>query len=672
MKPWYSITNRASDNVPSEIAIMGDIGKGWYGEQGVEVEAFARDLAAIPQGTPINLLIHSRGGDVFDGLAIYNLLLPRSQDITSKILGAALSAASYIAMAAHKVEMPASARMMIHGAQGIAAGDSKAMQEMADLLSRESDNIAAIYARKTGKSVAKMRELMDATTWMNGHEAKALGLVDVVTDAAPQNMSAMNLSIFRCVPEELKNQKQSASNGGEQRDEMNKKLILALLGKHGVTPPENAADEALMAELDKLVVTNKVTKAEREEAAKPETVSAPAPSLVITNLQAQMADLQAKYEGERKTRISNRLHSLAADREIEVSEWLPKVLNDESLLGIVEKLPTRAAVDPSRPRVENLGNSLIEDYNKMRPGKARSDFRVQNYGDLQAVRRRHDPRNANTLAAGLVNDFLSDAVLTVFTNKLAMVDSFSSRWSTDPMRPRASVDVTKATAGATTITNPTSFEAGDSTLAAITVTMTQYSQPFHLDNNAIQQGYELRNLAEINALAMANSISDVITALIIVGTFGTALTIGTAANFDSADLAPILAAAKNYRRKNLLLDGGHLAYLLPTSTQSLKWQEGGAFGFDGIFEQNRWTSATANTAGFVCSPDAIGVASGLPVNDAPPGEFLTMGTAQLLNGLTVGTRTWFSRSTRFHWASYDIVFGAAVGDAGAGEVLITA
>ena len=346
MKRWYSITNRASDNVPSEIAIMGDIGKGWYGEQGVEVEAFARDLAAIPQGTPINLLIHSRGGDVFDGLAIYNLLLPRSQDITSKILGAALSAASYIAMAAHKVEMPASARMMIHGAQGIAAGDSKAMQEMADLLSRESDNIAAIYARKNGKSVAKMRELMDATTWMNGHEAKALGLVDVVTDATPQNMGAMNLSIFRCVPEELKNQKQSASNGGEQRDEMNKKLILALLGKHGVTPPENAADEALMAELDKLVVTNKVTKAEREEAAKPETVSAPAPSLVITNLQAQMADLQAKYEGERKTRISNRLHSLAADREIEVSEWFPKVLNDESLLNMVEKLPTRAAVNP--------------------------------------------------------------------------------------------------------------------------------------------------------------------------------------------------------------------------------------------------------------------------------------------------------------------------------------
>lgn len=672
MKPWYKIRNRVSENVPSEIAIMGDIGKGWYGEQGVEVEAFARDLAAIPHGTPINLLIHSRGGDVFDGLAIYNLLLPRSQDITSKILGAALSAASFIAMAAHKVEMPASARMMIHGAQGIAVGDSKAMQEMADLLSRESDNIAAIYALKTGKSVAKMRELMDATTWMNGHEAKVLGLVDVVTDAAPQNMSAMNLSIFRCVPEELKNQKQSASNGGEQRDEMNKKLILALLGKHGVTPPENASDGALMAELDKLVVDNKVTDHELEEATKPEIVPAPMNSQGITNLERQVADLQSKYEGERKTRITNRLNNLAADREIDVSEWLPKCLNDESILNMVEKIPARASVEARRPLIQNLGNSLIEEYNKMRPGKERSKFRIENYGDLQSVRRRHDPRNANTLAAGLVNDFLSDAVLTVFTNKMAMLDAFSSRWSADPMRPRASVDVTKATAGATTATNPTSFESGDSTLAAITVTMTQYSQSFHLDNNAVQQGYQLQNLAEINALTLSNAISDVVTALIVTGTFGTAITIGAAASFDSADLAPILAAAKNYRRKNLLLDGGHLAYLLPTSTQSLKWQEGGAFGFDGIFEQNRWTSATTNTAGFVCSPDAIGVASGLPIDDAPPGEFLTMGTAQLLNGLTVGTRTWFSRATRFHWASYDIVFGAAVGDSGAAEVLITA
>ena len=239
------------------------------------------------------------------------------------------------------------------------------------------------------------------------------------------------------------------------------------------------------------------------------------------------------------------------------------------------------------------------------------------------------------------------------------------------MAPLATVQVRKATAGATTQTNATNFESGDSTLDNIPVTINQYSQSFHITNAEMNSGHSLANLAQINAQTFVNSISDVYTALMVAANFGAATTIGAAANFDSADLPPILALAKNYRSKNLLLDGGHLAYLLPTDKFQFALGEAGAYGFDLIAEQNRWTNGVANIAGFICSPDAIAVASGLPV-ELPSGEFLQMSTISLPIGLTVQSCVWFSRAGRVHWASYDVMFGAGPGDTTQAENLVTA
>jgi hypothetical protein len=103
--------------------------------------------------------------------------------------------------------------------------------------------------------------------------------------------------------------------------------------------------------------------------------------------------------------------------------------------------------------------------------------------------------------------------------------------------------------------------------------------------------------------------------------------------------------------------------------------------------QNRYTSAVANCVGFLCGPDAIGVASGLPISTSvPSSEFLSQ---QVVNidgagsnspsiGLSVQINVWFARATRTIWASYDVMFGAAAGDAsttltlGQGRLLVSA
>jgi len=97
----------------------------------------------------------------------------------------------------------------------------------------------------------------------------------------------------------------------------------------------------------------------------------------------------------------------------------------------------------------------------------------------------------------------------------------------------------------------------------------------------------------------------------------------------------------------------------------------GLFGFEAILEQNDWTGAIANTAGFVCGRDAIAIASGLPVGMIA-GEFVEQRTVESTNGLSVLLSVWYSRATRAHMASYDIMFGVAAGDKTQAEVLITA
>jgi hypothetical protein len=166
--------------------------------------------------------------------------------------------------------------------------------------------------------------------------------------------------------------------------------------------------------------------------------------------------------------------------------------------------------------------------------------------------------------------------------------------------------------------------------------------------------------------------------------YGAGTVVGTAANFDSSDLPAILALAKDYRSKVLLLDGAYIARLGYSGTTQVaaagtsaipNLQYGplnnGRFGFDLIAEQNRYTGAIANTVGFVCGPDALAIASGIPVGMIP-GEFVEQRVVTTQQGLSAMISVWYSRATRSHMASYDIMFGAAAADTTQAEVLISA
>lgn len=172
----YTIRNVSDES--AEILIYDVIGRTWDGE-GTTAKQFVKDLAAI-SGKKLTVRINSPGGNVFDGLAIYNALKTAKGKKEVVIDGLAASMASVIAMAGDRVTMRENALMMVHNPVGYAYGDAKAMRDYADMLDKSKRSIMQAYVAKSGMDSDGMSALMDAETWMDADEAKAAGLVDDV------------------------------------------------------------------------------------------------------------------------------------------------------------------------------------------------------------------------------------------------------------------------------------------------------------------------------------------------------------------------------------------------------------------------------------------------------------------------------------------------------------
>jgi ATP-dependent protease ClpP protease subunit len=195
-RDWYRITNNAGSVV---VDIFDEIGY-W----GVTAADFQRELAAVT-ATEITVNLNSPGGEIFEGIAIHNALRSHPAAVTVRVAGLAASIASVIALAGDRVIMQPHSQMMIHDGSGLAIGNAQDMRDMADLLDRQSNNIAAVYAERAGGTVEEWRERMLAETWYSADEAVEAGLADEVDQRARQAepepnvqpAASWDLSVFR-------------------------------------------------------------------------------------------------------------------------------------------------------------------------------------------------------------------------------------------------------------------------------------------------------------------------------------------------------------------------------------------------------------------------------------------------------------------------------------------
>lgn len=159
------------------ISVYDVIGYDYWSGEGVTVKRVGSALRRLGSG-PVTVNINSPGGDMFEGLGIYNLLREHKGEVTIKVLGLAASAASVIAMAGDKVQVARAGFLMIHNAWVIAAGNRNDLREIADWLEPFDASMADIYAARTGLEATAVAKLLDAESWIGGSAAVEQGFAD--------------------------------------------------------------------------------------------------------------------------------------------------------------------------------------------------------------------------------------------------------------------------------------------------------------------------------------------------------------------------------------------------------------------------------------------------------------------------------------------------------------
>lgn len=184
---------RAADTV-TEIELYDEIGY-W----GVTAKSFRQQIRSAGD---IRLRINSPGGDVFDGIAIFNDLVQHNGRVEVEVTGVAASAASIIAMAGDTIRVAENAFLMIHNAWTLAIGNRHDITETAALLGQIDGAMADTYAARTDIDRDEVVAMMDAETWMNGKEAVDKGFADEVA-TLPDASATFDLSGFKNTPKQI-------------------------------------------------------------------------------------------------------------------------------------------------------------------------------------------------------------------------------------------------------------------------------------------------------------------------------------------------------------------------------------------------------------------------------------------------------------------------------------
>lgn len=178
---WSEGPMAAEGDDPNTVSIYDVIGEDFWTGGGFTAKRMGAALRSIGKNA-VTVNINSPGGDMFEGIAIYNLLREHDAKVTINVMGWAASAASIIAMAGDEIRMGLGTFMMVHNAWGGVVGNRHDMRDAAKLFDGFDSAIADIYEARTGMGRKQIENLMDAETFMGPSDAVKNGFADLVAD----------------------------------------------------------------------------------------------------------------------------------------------------------------------------------------------------------------------------------------------------------------------------------------------------------------------------------------------------------------------------------------------------------------------------------------------------------------------------------------------------------
>ena len=192
MGKYYSLETSGKE---TDLYIFGDITGYPWSEKDTDAFGIVKELQSI-ESDKINVHINSYGGDVSEGLAIYNVLKNSKSKVVTYCDGFACSAASVIFMAGDERIMNSASLLMIHNAWTYAAGNANEFRKQAEDLDKITQASINAYLNRVNITEDEVKNLMDEETWLTAEESTGYGFATKIVE---QEESGINQSAMKSI-----------------------------------------------------------------------------------------------------------------------------------------------------------------------------------------------------------------------------------------------------------------------------------------------------------------------------------------------------------------------------------------------------------------------------------------------------------------------------------------
>lgn len=176
----------------------------------------------------LDVYVNSGGGDVFGGMAIYNILSRYEGEKVAHIDGIAASIAGIIPFACDKVVAKSSAQIMLHKPWTGCWGNADDMKKCIESLNTCEQSIIDIYAAHAvnGTTPEKIRSMIDRETWLTCGQAAQYFNIEIEAGEAVAACISDSYGDYRNAPESLRTPPAPEPQGGAENETRKRKLQL--------------------------------------------------------------------------------------------------------------------------------------------------------------------------------------------------------------------------------------------------------------------------------------------------------------------------------------------------------------------------------------------------------------------------------------------------------------
>ena len=193
MPKYYALESSGSE---ADLYIFGDITSWPWMEKDKDAYGIVKELQELA-ADHVNVHINSYGGEVAEGLAIYNVLKNSSAKVTTYCDGFACSAASVIFMAGDERIMNSASLLMIHNAWSRASGNADDFRKQAEDLDKITQASVNAYMSRVKITEDELKEKMDKETWLTAEEALADGFATQIMEEDNSGVSQSSFAVIR-------------------------------------------------------------------------------------------------------------------------------------------------------------------------------------------------------------------------------------------------------------------------------------------------------------------------------------------------------------------------------------------------------------------------------------------------------------------------------------------